>query len=212
MIAGKPVVNFTDIVNETDADTQSLMIDTFLEQLEVRGNEVIDDVHNFACYAIENAIKNSNSFNLMTQLVLRVGNMRGGVRAVRLREWFIENAPVSWEKTKQGARFVTDKSRDETAYRLDYAIEHPFYEKEEVASKPYSLENLQKAIETAIKRSNSDKANPEEQAILRELAGSLETTFAPKLAEAVATVKANAANTDAETAGEEQPIAVEAAA
>lgn len=186
MIAGKPVVTFADLMQETDIDAQNAMIEVFLEQLETRGNDVVDDIHNFACFAIDNAIKNSNSFALMTALIVRVQNMKAGIRAVRLREWFEENAPVKWENTKIGKRFVFDKARDNTAYRLDYAINNPFYkEAEKGKSEPYSLVNLKKAIETAIKRASSDKANPQEQVILKALAQVLETQVTPKITKAL---------------------------
>jgi len=169
---GKPVLTIKDVLDAAKLGQSELTsaFMAFLEQTVDLVNAHVDDIHAMNIIALHNAFDNSNSFNLMTQMVNYVTQMRA-VRHARLKQWFTENAPVIWEKDK----FVFDSSRTNEAYRLEYAQANPWHEKAELTSENfYSLENIRKTVETAINRANGKKANPHQIAKLKETAKMLE--------------------------------------
>ena len=185
MIDGQLVLSIVEILAMAEGEEKNKAITVYLDALSKRGKAMFEEIHAFAIYAIETAINGNNDFSRMNAIVHCVKAMGNGARFGRLIQWFQENTPASFDVDTN----VFSVGKGKTEYNLEYAKEHPYYEKPEVIQEPFSLENLLKAINTAIKRSESDKANPEEQALLKLYAGDLKP-LATKLEVAVKARKA----------------------
>ena len=71
------------------------------------------------------------------------------MRHMSFKQWFIDNTPFVWHNKKKA--FVKDKSKN-TEIDLEFCKKHPFFEKQERAPLPLSLDSLKKSLSNTIKK------------------------------------------------------------
>lgn len=166
MKAGVLVLSLIEIIAMPENEDKNKAISAYLSTLSERGKAMFEEIHTFAIFAIETAIAGANDFGRMTMIVHAVKAMGNGARHTRLIQWFQENTPATFDQEKG----VFNLGKGKTEYNLEYAKEHPYYEKPEKLEQPFSLENALQTFLTLIKRAESVKASPEDQAQLKQVA------------------------------------------
>jgi hypothetical protein len=179
---GIPVLSLSEIMLINDEVEQEKAVKVYLKTLSNQGKELFTEIHAFAVWSIDVAMKGNNNFSLMTALVHAVKAMGNGPRPNQLIQWFEQHTPASFDKEKK--TFKQGKGKE--GYELEHARENPYYTP---ADKPtvtlFSIENIQKACETLIKRALSEKTDPEDKQTLKALAKNLENGFLMEVKKAV---------------------------
>jgi hypothetical protein len=179
MANGYPM-QLSEILKITDAVEQNAAIQNYLDtRIAAQGAAFFHDIHAFAIFAMAHAMAHNNSYVYMDRLVLAVEGAQGA-RHNKLITWFEEHSPASYDKEKQLFRSSKVKTNDN--WKIVVAEGNPYYKSVATPkSDLYTLENLIAALEKAVKKTKSDKADATNLSTMLTAAMALETQVLPLL-------------------------------